>query len=91
MVGVSLPSDRAIGVDDNVLILDGLAGCERDSGRPDGVAGGILRGAQRDSFAGVPVPKLVDAADDLDGLAVGSHLPLGEGHGHGSGLRARSR
>lgn len=59
-----------VGVREHVLVLDGLAGVERDRQVPDGVVARVEGRRQGQAVAGVPAAQLGDRAHEDDGLAV---------------------
>ena len=59
-----------VGVREHVLVLDGLAGVERDRQVPDGVVARVKGRRHGQAVAGVPAAQLRGRAHEDDGLAV---------------------
>jgi hypothetical protein len=81
-VRIVLPGYSSVRLFDEELVLEAGAGRQVDSDVPEIVTAGVVRPAESDGAAGVPVAEGRDRAGQVYCLAVGGCDDLIEGHGH---------
>jgi hypothetical protein len=84
-VRITLPNHTSIRSLLEILVAEAASSSKVDGNSPLGVRAGVARSRQCDSIGCVPVSERGDAANDVDGFAVGGGLLLIEGYGDGGG------